>query len=197
MERAGSEVRIRVGGTPIAFVDEATSTTDNRIYKIIDNLKTIIDYNSPLVVMVGGTVCTESYLLDLCRGSIIFGSENVLRGAVTLSGNYVTTSVVAYAHKYSLKEAVDVYDVTRFIDTYERVKAGKQTAEGKMSSFDVIDTFFIGALRNSKAVFLEFDAYEEDPDPMKMWAIISEISKEAEINGIQDSELSFKSTGAF
>lgn len=192
----GTQVIVKISGDAVPFVGEAMETNDNRIYSISDPLKRVWDYNSPVAVYNATERTTEDFMVDYTSGKIIFSVEDATR-FITVDASYVTTTKVAKGKKFSLKQSVNVYDVTEFGDSYKKVIGGLKSAEGSFSDFNILDTFFSNALENAKAVLIEFYTNENDTNPKRIWAVINEIAETADVNDLQGRDISFTSTGNY
>lgn len=187
-EIAGNQVQIRIGGTPIEFIDETVITEDNRVYSIQDTNKNIFDYNTPIIV----TGTDESFLIDYPNGKVIFKEAKVRD--ITISGNYITTSLCAYAHSYSLSVSADLLDVTRFVDIARRRIGGLKTASGDLSTWDVLDDFFIENLTSGNPVFIDIQKPNKNT---RLWVLLNGEELSSAISGVQDKKVSFESVGIF
>ncbi|KXZ39485.1 hypothetical protein SAMN05661008_00329 [Alkalithermobacter thermoalcaliphilus JW-YL-7 = DSM 7308] len=187
-EVTGVQVEIRIGGTPIEFIDEEVTTEDNRIYTIKDTNKNIFDYNTPIIV----NGVNEPFLIDYPNGRIIF--KEAKEREITIDGKYVTTSVCAYANSYSLDVNVDLYDVSRFGDTHRRRITGAKTASGTIGTWDIIDDYFTDKLISGDPVFIDI---KKSNKSTRLWAILNSEELSSAIDSPQNKTVSFQSVGMF
>lgn len=191
MPYAGKLAKVHVAGTPIAFTDEAMSTSDNLTYTITDTNKKIWDWETDVTVEVDGVPVTSGFTIYKLEGKVVF--DEVQTGVVTVSGKYAPTSQAAEAHQYSLTLEGENIDVTRFMDEYKKRAQGLKSASGTISEWVTIDTYFIDALISGKPIVLEL--YPQSTlEPFRLFAILESEEMQAVVSGEQDKSVSFVST---
>lgn len=188
-------VRIEIGGSSIPFNDEPTVTSDNKVYKLSDNSKRLWDYTVPVTVKVDGVAVTDGFRVKFEDGIIVFDVSE--EREVTVSGKYITTSIAATARSYDYTLTAEEKDVTTFLDSHGRYIGGLKQIEGTMEDFSIEDEFFLDSLINDDAVFIRINRYENDPNPRRFWAKISEEQLTGDVTDLQTRTISFKSVGAF
>ncbi len=191
MVYAGKLAKVHVAGTPIAFTDEATTTSDDLSFIISNAIKKIWDWKTDITVKVDGVTTTSGFTVYKLEGKVIFDSEET--GVVTVTGKYVPTSVAAEAHDYNISLEAENLDNTRFQDTHKRRIQGLKSASGSISQWVTIDKYFAEALIAGNPVVLELYP-QASLDPTRLFAILESDEMQAAVAGEQDESVSFVST---
>jgi hypothetical protein len=194
---SGRKALIKVGGTAVTMTAEATTLqsgggiTVNTQYKITDVTKQIIDINSAITVLVGGSPVTTGFTVDTLNGTVIFDTSSVR--TVTVTGKYVPTSTAAECHEFSLKINGETIDVTKFGDDFLTKIQGMKSAEGSLSKWFTTDRYFSNALVAGSPVVIEI--YPQDTlNPDRIWAVLTGDEVSAAVDGATDVSVSFEST---
>jgi uncharacterized membrane protein YdfJ with MMPL/SSD domain len=192
-EHAGKEVTVKVSGTAVTMTDEACTNVgnDDLTYQISNAAHQVIDINNNVTVKVDGSTVTTGFTVNRLIGTVVFDTED--ERTVTITAKYLPLSAAAYAHEYNLGSGVDLYDVTRFGDTYKRKLAGCQFAYGSLKHFNMADEYFSEALTAGLPVVIEITAYS-GATPKRLFALFEQSEIIAAVGGAQDASVSFIST---
>lgn len=189
----GYKARVKVGGTPVAMTDEATSViTANTVYQITNAAKRVFPLDAAIIVKVGGDPVSTGFTIDRLTGKIIFSTSSVR--TVTVSGTYVPISVVTEANEFSVNLNAELIDTTRFVSSgYVEKTSGLKSAEGSISEFYDTNYIFEDKLTAGSDVFVEVD-----PDGSNSIIMFAKIVSSETSAGIKDAvttSISFESVG--
>jgi hypothetical protein len=107
--------KIRQGGTPVAMTTEATTLVSGKTYQITATTKRIIDYFSSLTVFDNGVDHTADVIsVDYLSGLVTFDPAYTVTGAVTVTGYYVPTTVIASARSFELTQSANATDTSDY-----------------------------------------------------------------------------------
>lgn len=198
MAYAGRKALIKVGGTPVAMTAEATTViaagggvVANTQYQITNATKRLIDINSAITVLVAGNPVTSGYTVDTLQGLVIFDTSATR--TVTVTGKYVPTATAAECHEYSYSITQETTDTPKFGDEWNVKTPTIKGAEGSLSRWFSIDSYFATALISGAPVLIEF--YPQDTlNPDRMWGILTSDEMSAAVDGAVDESVSFEST---
>ena len=140
-ELTGATAKFCIGGTPIQVTGGATTTTDNKTYKIADVSKEIMSPDHPIIVLDGGVPTEEDYKTEKLNGKIIFETEDEDR-VITVTYKYIPVTQYAEAYSCSVNKTNELAETTRFGDTHKRRMVVSKDVEIEMSHYDVLDTYF-------------------------------------------------------
>lgn len=187
----GKKAEIKISGSPMDFNDETMTTTDNVIYVIDDETKSVWDYKTDPVVKVDAVIVTTGYSVVKLSGQIAFDADPV--GVVTVSGKYVTLTSVATANEYDYSLENDFEDITPFKSEYKKKKVVMSGMTGSIGKFRELDNYFMDQLISGDPVVIEFYV-DEVEDPVRVFALLDSDEIAAAANGIQSEKISFVST---
>ena len=112
---AGYIAQLRVGGTPVAMTDEATTLVSGKTYQITNAAKRIINYATAVTVKDGATDRTSQLQsIDYLNGTVTFLASYTVTGAVTVTGQYVPTAVIAKSRSFQLTQTGAEIDTTSY-----------------------------------------------------------------------------------
>jgi hypothetical protein len=189
---AGRKALIKVGGNPVSMLDEpTTNTVTNLEYQITNTSKRIIDMNSSITVEVGGVAVSSGYTVNTLTGTVIFDTAAVR--TVTVTGYYIPMSTAAECKEWSNTINGEMVDTTAFQADWNSRIQGLKMAEGSLSRWLTVDTYFFDALVSGKPVVIELFA-QDTLNPDRMWAIINSTEMSAVIDGANEEAVSFEST---
>lgn len=184
---------MRVSGAAVAFTDEATATADNQSYQISDTAKRVWDRTATITVEEDGVPTVESYTVNRLTGTVTFATVDALRGAVTVTGQYLPLTDAATAHRYSTSRSRAVPSDTAFGQTWETVVSGVKAIRGSLSRW-VIDEYFGDALVAGTIVVLDLFPDRSGTRFTRVWALLNSEQMEAAVDGVADESVEF--TGA-
>lgn len=183
---------VKVASSPIAFTDEATTTSDNQSYTISNAAKVLWDIDTTLVVEDGGVPTTETYTVSWLTGTVTFGSVDAGR-VITVTGAYVSASTVTAAKSFSFNGSADALDATKFQDSFREFEAGNRTATAELGRFFETDDLFVDMLLNGDRVIVEY--YPQNTlDPIMFIAVANSVNVESPQAGLIDETISFNVT---
>ena len=183
---------VKVASTPIAFTDEATTTSDNQNYTISNASKVLWDIDTALVVEDGASPTTEEYTLSRLTGTVAFSTVDAGR-VITVTGAYVSTTTVAEAKSFSFNASTDALDSTRFQDSFRRFKPGNLTATAELGRFMETDDLFSDMLLDGERKIIEY--YPQNAlDPIRFFGVANTRNVEAPQAGLIEESISFNIT---
>jgi predicted secreted protein len=112
---AGYIAQLRIGGTPIAMTSEAMALVSGKTYQITATSKRIIDLATTTNVFdnaVNQNANVES--IDYLNGTVTFKASYTPVGAITITGAYVPTTVIAKAKSFTLTQGAAEIDTTDY-----------------------------------------------------------------------------------
>jgi len=183
---------VKVASTPIAFTDEATTTSDDTIYTITNASKVLWDLDTAVVVEDGGVPTTETYTLSRLTGTVTFGSVDAGR-VITVTGAYVATTTVATAKSFSFNATSDALDATKFQDIFREFQIGNVTATAELGRFLETDDLFVDMLLNGERKIIEYYP-DSTGDPIRFFGLANTVSVEAPQAGLLEETISFSVT---
>lgn len=183
---------VKVASTPIAFTDEATSTSDNQTYTITNATKVLWDLDTAVVVEDATVPTTEAYTLSRLTGTITFDSVDAGR-VITVTGAYVATTTIAEAKSFSFSGASDALDTTKFQDTFKEFKVGNVTATAEIGRFLELDDLFVDMLLDGERKIIEYYP-NSGLDPIMFYGVANSRSVDAPQAGLIDETISFNVT---
>ena len=139
------------------------------------------------------TVLPSEYTLKRLNGSVVFASAQAVGTQIRIDGQYLPMSSAAYAYDYSYSRNVELLEVTPFLATYKKRIPGIKHASGKLSQFDLEDSYFIDALTLGSPIVIEFKGQTSD-NPQRVWAILDGDEIKAAVESVQSESISFIST---
>jgi hypothetical protein len=112
---AGYIVQLRLGGTPVAMTSEPCVLVSGKTYQITNAAHRIINYSATLTVFDGAVDHTVDVLsIDYLNGTVTFKSTYTVTGAVTVTGQYVPTTVAGKARSFTLTQGGAEIDTTDY-----------------------------------------------------------------------------------
>ena len=183
---------VKASSTPIAFTDEATTTSDNISYTITNATKLFWDLETPVIVKDGGVVTIENYTLSRLTGKVLFDVVNATRD-ITVSGKYVALTTVAQAKSFSFAASTDVLDATPFQELFRKFESSNITATAELGKFFEIDDIFVDMLLDGSTKILEYYP-NDDLDPIRFFGVANNVNIEAPQAGLLDETISFNIT---
>ncbi|MBC8587111.1 hypothetical protein [Paratissierella segnis] len=193
--RAGNEVDVKISGDAVVATGLSTITSDNQTYQIEDTLKQVIKENTPVTIYDNGVVTSEKYTIDRLNGKIEFETIDATR-IITIDCTYLPLMTVAEAHTADFNDEVETLDATTFKCNYRKRIFGLQYAYGTLSHFNILDNLLRNALLKRNMVVLEIKFTEID-EPVRMYAMLEKNELKLAVDSIQDTTVSFISSGKF
>lgn len=144
MAKAAHSTTIKISGTPVALVGEATTEIEtDRVFQITNPAKRVIDPAQLVNVKIDGVGQADgSYTIDYLFGLITFNAPIAALGVVTIDGAYLPVAAIAEAHEFSLSGGRDMLDSTPFGVDAKRREAGLLDASGSLSVFDDLSDLY-------------------------------------------------------
>lgn len=202
MAYAGKKALIKVGGSPVAFTNQATTANAARtIYQITDASMQVWDRKATVTVQRstdGGTTwttlepVTDGYSIQTLSGSIIFTNARATGTLIRVSGSYIPLSVAAECTEWKISKNANLLDVTKFQDDWISKIQGLKSAKGSLSRWLTVDTFFYDSLISGDPVVLELFA-QDSLVPDRLWAILDSDQMEAKVASANNESVSFES----
>jgi hypothetical protein len=203
MAYAGKKALVKVSGNPVAFTNEATTANaDLTVYQITDTTKRVWDRTAPITVERstddGATWVTldpetDGYKLSRLDGSVVFDAAQAAGTLIRVSGDYLPMSTAAECYEWSSNITGGTIDVTKFQAEWSEKIQGLKSAEGSLSRWWDIDTYFTDALISGNPIVIELYA-QDDLEPDKIWAILTSDEMSAAVDGAVEDAVSFEST---
>lgn len=194
MIKAGNEAVIKISGEPVSATGLTCSTTDNKVYTIVDAAKRVLFYSGTVVVKDNGVVTTEKYKLNRVNGSVTFSTSNAR--VITIDASYVPLTQVASASVAKFAKSVDLMEIPKFGESFKKRLIGKKFAYGTLSQWDIEDTYFENALIAGTPVVIEMRS-SDSGEPRRMFALLESSEMTAAIDNPQEESVSFISTDEF
>lgn len=190
---AGKRALVRVAGTPVAFTDEPCSTTDDQTYQIDDTTMRYWDRDAAITVEEDTIATAEAYTVNRLLGTITFATVDAGRGAVTVSGQYLPTSVAAGARAYSFSLSRTLLDDTDFDsandeDGFMSKLAGMLDVQGSIGRRFRVNPYFVDALLAGVPVLLEFYGDRSAAPDLVAWGLLSKEGIQSAIDGTTDTD---------
>jgi hypothetical protein len=195
MATQGRLAKVNITGDPIAFTDEATSTTDDQVYTIDNSVKEIWALDVDVVVKDDGVATIEEYTVNKLKGEITFATVDATRGVVTVSGSYLPRVELTEAHEYSLTINGETLDNTKFGSNFTTKQQGLKSAEGSLSEFFNTNQYLLKDLINDNTVVIEF--FQDRTDTTKYYRLFAKITSDeisAPVADLVGMSISFEST---
>lgn len=189
-EVAGYNVTIKVSGEAVAFTSEATTTSDNQIYKITNTSKQVLDLYTTPTVYDNGVETVEDYTVNYLNGTITFGTVDVTR-VITVDGSYLPMATAGYANSMSQSDVADVLDASVFGDEYKKRVAGQKSASGTFTHLNLTDSTYKDALASGEIVVIEIVTGSEEPD--RYFALLEGVEDTSEITTLVNEVISWVS----
>lgn len=113
---AGKLGLVKIGGTPTAFTDEATTATvANKVYQITNTAKQIWSPTATITVKNGGVAVdpvADPYTINRLTGKVTFTATTAR--TITISGTYLPMSTIAKSKSVTYEKGNEVLDDTTF-----------------------------------------------------------------------------------
>lgn len=157
MAFSGKDAAVFVGGTPLTFTQEATTTTDSQTFKITDVNKGTWDQSTVPIVeqqdpgSEDWEAPTVQYKLNYLLGSIVFSTALAVNTKIRVSGKYVPLTIIADATQWDLSLDVDMKDVTRFRSEWKQQVPLIRSGSCKFSRWWV-DPYFSHTVRDNALI---------------------------------------------
>jgi hypothetical protein len=180
-------------GSPVAFTNEATTTSDRLTYRISNRAKRYFDRNTSIVVRVNGNVITSGYTVNYLLGAVTFSTQMATTDTVTISGAYIPVAEVGQGYEWSLEISANEVDATDFssADFKSSVIIDKE-ATAKFSWWWGDEAFF-NALNSQSSVIISL--FTDDTTSLARYdcyAIPVASSVNADANELITEEIEFK-----
>lgn len=195
MAKSGRLAKVNITGDSVPFTGEATSTSDDKLYTIVDSSKEIWGIDSVITVKEDGVATTENYTLNRLQGEVSFENVDGARGVITVDGDYLPIIEVTEAHEYSISISLETLDNTRFNSAFTTKQAGLKSAEGSLSEFWNTQQYLLKDLIQGNIVVLEFyPDRTETTNYTRIFAIITSDELSTPVADLIDMSISFEST---
>lgn len=147
------------------MTDEATTANGAKtVFQITGATKRMIslDPATPPIVKYDGSVVTTGFTIDYPTGTITFAISPGA-AAVTVSGNYITMTLLPGLTKFSIDTSISTFDVTQFVATtdpnygWKRIIGGLGEWAASADGFLTNDDLFVAvAIALSVAKHFQF-----------------------------------------
>jgi hypothetical protein len=191
--------------TNITMVAHGLSTGDLIVNTTRSNaarVVTVVDANNVTVAAITGqtdgdtialypTEPTTAYTLNRLNGTATYSTA--VSRTIRITGNYLPMSTAAECKEWSLTANGSMIDTTKFQQDWISKIQGLKSAEGSLSQWWSIDTYFIDALISGNPVVIELYA-QDTLDPDRVWALLNSSEISAAVDGAVEEAVSFEST---
>src|SRR4051812_25153572 len=113
---AGKLGLVKLGGTPTAFTNEATTATvANKVYQIANTAKRVWSPTATITVKDGGVAVnavTDPYTINRLTGKVTFAATTAR--VITISGTYLPMLTIAKAKSITYDRGAELLDDTTF-----------------------------------------------------------------------------------
>lgn len=159
---AAYRTQIKLGGTPTAFTDTATTALSSVKFQITDTTKRVLDRDTlPTVKDSAVAVDSSLYTLDYLFGVITFTTAP--SSDVTVSGNYLpvgSSERIANVTNYELNMGGTILDGTNLVSAqdssgYRSRVYGLHDTSVSLSGFHDMSSAIEDALNNRDAVLID------------------------------------------
>lgn len=198
MALQGYLAEVKALSSSVVFTDEATSTTDDKVYQIVDSNKGVWTLDT-ITVEVDAVPTTENYTVQRLAqggGTITFENVDALRGAVTVSGKYAVLTTVASANSYTFNGSANLQDSTPFNSAGVREFTPTTiTATADLGKF-YTDDFFLDSLLNDEIKVIEF--YPSSVlNAIRFFALPSSVNRSSTVDSLIDESISYQVTNEY
>lgn len=179
--------------------DAIINTTRSNAFRTV----TKVDADTLTVTAITGQVSgdtiakypkvTTGYTINTLSGSAIF--DTATARTIRISGSYLPMSTAAECKEYSITINGELLDKTAFQSDWVQKIQGLKSAEGSLSRWLDIDTYFIDSLLSGNPVVIEMYA-QDTLEPDRIWAIINSNEMSTAVDGLNEEAVSFESTNA-
>lgn len=187
---AGKKAKINIYGSSVSFVDESTSTSDNIIYQIDDDDKSVWSKNGDIIVEDGGVVVSSGYVLDRLSGKVIFDSADTR--VITVSGDYLALGVLGCAYEYDYSIDGDNQESSCFDSEYISRTQGLIDLSVSISKFYDINHFFIDNLVSDSEFVIELFSDGSSDFEIRCWCKLSSDNPSASVDGLVEESIDFE-----
>lgn len=192
MTLAGKVAQVKVGGTAVAVLAEATTTTDDTNYQITDTTRRVFDPTVSVTVNDGGVPTVEAFTLNRLTGTVTFGSANPAR-VITVDYSYLPVAVLAEAKEFSLSVSAANEADNAFGDSWvTRVQTLKDVS-GSLGRWKIVDETLYNNLVNATVGLIEFYSDGADTFPRwRAWTLLSSWDMSAGVTGLIEESIDFE-----
>lgn len=180
-------------GTGTGMTGEATTSLGGNVYQITDTAKRVISPTAALTVLDGVTTLAASAY------EVVYGTGKIrLRaapaGAITVTGEYLTTAQLGQGQSWSLTVGKNLVDTATFGDAWEEKTATLGRASGSIGRI-YADDYFLTDVTPGTSFVLEL--YEQQSTGARYVCIakLSDTNITSEAGGIMMENVNFTATG--
>src|SRR5690606_25425864 len=112
---------------------------------------------------------------------------------VTVTGKYVPTSTAAECHEWSNSITQEFEDTPKFQDEWNSKTPTLKSADGSLSEWWSIDTYYVDALISGNPVVIELYA-QDTLNCDRIWAVLNSVEMSAAVDGVVETAVSYEST---
>jgi hypothetical protein len=197
MATAGYNATFKLGGTPTAMVDEATTSLGGGVYRITNAAKRVLGPDTAVSVLSLSSVeySADTYSVDFLAGTITFDSDPEETPTVTAA--FIPMQAIAETRTASVNCSVAELDTSIHGQAFTRFIAGKFSADGEVETIASLEDVVDGdeatwrSLFHGRAPVL----YEAtlDTTTFRAWVRLPSLSGEATQDGLVTGRISWKS----
>jgi hypothetical protein len=193
MAQASYTTRVKQGGTPVVFTDEATTLIVGTTYQYRINTAARRILAPSAVVKVNGATVTTGFMVNRLSGVITFAAQP--SHVPTVDGSYIPVSTIAGAHEYSVSIGGELLDSTEFDgDGFRTRLYGQNDVSVSLSRFDDVSNAFKDLLLARSSLLIEIQP-GAGSEYLRGWFLPESTGNSGGIGNLEVEELSFQLDG--
>lgn len=194
---AGYTASVKISGTSTVMTAEPTALVTGKTYRIVSAAKRMIDYNSPITVLVTAvdqTAQVES--IDYLNGTVTFKAAYNPGGAVTITGAYLPLTTLARGRSFSLSQNAAEIDETDY-ETAQANGGWKTFSQGlKTVSLEIGAVFdntqaFVTAMGTRAVVIIEISPNNSNNTFFRGFFKRTQHNQQGEVGALEETTYSF------
>lgn len=211
MPAPSKNTTLKLGGTPTAFSNEATTkVTANTVYQVTDAAKRILDYATNVVVEVDpdgvsgySPADPADYVVDFMFGKVTFAADQGASALVRVSGAYIPPLDIAGAKACSVRDEGALADTSKFGDSWRTRMQTLQDVSGTVTSIEPLPVDhdpgagtkrLLALMRAGTPMLLEYRPGGVG-DYFRAWVLLeSADAKSGGLDGLLEGEVAWKGT---
>lgn len=201
MPIAGLNTRLKISGTAVPVVNEATSSLGGGVYQVTTTSRRIWDPSAAITIKDGGvSVGSTFWTFDYLFGKVTFSGYSP-SGAITVDGSYLPVAAIAEGRSVQVtcsRELADVstWDGAGWVQRKPLLKDAEGSCEFLTLPLEDVDPVAGGSqtlaaiMEAGTPKLLEITLGAEY---LRAWVLFSGIETSAEVAGIVTTSASFSS----